>query len=188
MTDVFDVLAADHEEVKRLFAELQTGQVSGPGATEEQLRNRKKTAESLVIEESRHEALEEMYFWPAIREYVPGGTALADEATGQEQEAKLLLDKLDKTGPAQPEFEALLTAVIRAGWDHIHFEETRVWPRARTALSVQVAADLGTRITEGRDAAPTRPHPYTAPEVLKAAGPAVAAADKIRDAFTGRGE
>ena len=58
--------------------------------------------EELVIEESRHEALEEMYFWLAVREHHPAGNTLADEATGQEQEAKEVLAKLDKLQASDP--------------------------------------------------------------------------------------
>jgi hemerythrin-like domain-containing protein len=189
MTDVFDVLAADHAEVRKMLAELQQGPARATGATRDQLLLRKKMAEDLVIAESRHESLEEMYFWPAVREHVPDGDALADEAINQEQEGKATLGKLDKAQADQPEFEALLGAFIKAAHEHIHFEETRVWPRARTALRAQEAEDLGTRIAEGRKTAPTRPHPLVpgSPEALKTVGPAAAAMDKIRDAATGRG-
>ncbi len=189
MADVFTVLAKDHEEVKALLAELEKGPARAAGATQEQLQLRKKMTERLVIEESRHEALEEMHFWPAVREHVPGGDALADEATAQETEGKEVLDKLDKLDAGDPEFDRLLGTFIRAGREHIRFEETRVWPKARAALSAQTAAELGTEIAEGKKTAPTRPHPHTPPSpgVLKAAGPAAAAADKARDAITGRG-
>ncbi len=51
------------------------------------------------------------------------------------------------------------------------------------------ATELDRKITDGKKTAPTRPHPHTpaSPGVLKAAGPAAAAADKARDAVTGRG-
>jgi hypothetical protein len=41
-----------------------------------------------------------------------------------------------------------------------------------------------------KEIAPTRPHPHIPPQpgVLKTAGPAVAAADKVRDELSGRGE
>ena len=64
MTDVFTVLAQDHQEVKAMLAELERGPTKATGATEDQLALRKKMTEQLIIEESRHEALEEMYFWP----------------------------------------------------------------------------------------------------------------------------
>jgi hemerythrin-like domain-containing protein len=190
MADVFTVLANDHDEVKAMLAELEKGPASGSGASENQLALRKKMTETLIIEESKHEALEEMYFWPAVREYLPGGDPLADKATSQEQEAKQVLAELDKLDAGDAQFEELLGTFIKAAREHIEFEETQVWPGLRSALSAEVAAELGTKIAEGKRTAPTRPHPHTPPSpgVLKTAGPAVAAADKARDAASGRGE
>jgi hypothetical protein len=84
--------------------------------------------QQLVIEESKHEAVEEMYFWPVVRKALIDGDNLARHAHAQEQ--------------------------------------------------------------EGKENAPTRPHPKTpaSPGLLKAAGPAIAATDRLRDAATGRDE
>ena len=78
------------------------------GASEDQLALRKKMTEQLIIEESKHEALEEMYFWPVVRDHLPDGDTLADRATGQEQEAKEVLAKLDKLDAGDADFEKLL--------------------------------------------------------------------------------
>jgi hemerythrin-like domain-containing protein len=190
MPSVFDVLAKDHEEVKRMLAELETGPTAATGAHEDQLALRKKMTEQLVIEESRHEAVEEMHFWPVVREKLPDGAQLADEAQQQEQEGKEVLDKLDKAQAHEPEFETLLAKFAMAGREHIAFEETRVWPGLRKVLSAEEANELGVKLEQSKKTAPTRPHPNTPASagVLKSAGPAVAAADKLRDAATGRGE
>ena len=190
MADVFTVLGQDHQEVKSMLAELEKGPTGATGATEEQLGLRKKMTEQLIIEESKHEALEEMYFWPAVREHLEGGDALADEATGQEQAAKQVLADLDKLDPSDADFERLLAKFILDAKEHIEFEESRVWPLLRTALPAEISAELGSKITEGKKTAPTRPHPHTPPSpgALKTAGPIAAAADKARDAVTGRGD
>ena len=145
--------------------------------------------EELIIEESKHEALEEMFFWPAVREYIQSGYTLADEATGQEQAAKQVLANLDKLGSGDAEFERLLGKFVMDAREHIEFEETQVWPLLRTALPAETSAELGEKIAEGKKTAPTRPHPHTppSPSALKAAGPVAAAADKVRDKLTGRG-
>ena len=189
MADVFTVLAQDHQEVQAMLAELEKGPTRATGASENQLALRKKMTETLIIEESKHEALEEMYFWPAVREYHSAGDTLADEATGQEQEAKHVLAELDKLEASDAEFEELLGKFIGAAREHIAFEENQVWPGLRSVLPAKVSGELGTKIAEGKKTAPTRPHPHTpaSPSVLKTAGPAVAAADKARDAATGRG-
>jgi hypothetical protein len=189
MADVFIVLGQDHREVKRMLAELEKGPTAATGASEDQLALRKKMTEELIIEESKHEALEEMYFWPAVRDHIQSGNTLADEATSQEQAAKQVLADLDKLGSGDADFERLLGKFIMDAREHIEFEETQVWPLLRTALPAETSAELGEKIAEGKKTAPTRPHPHTpsSPGALKAAGPVAAAADKARDKLTGRG-
>ena len=135
MPSLFDVLGQDHKEVKRMLAELEKGPIAATGASDSHLVLRKKMVEELVIEESRHEAVEEMYFWSAVRDRLPNGDELADTA-------RMLTD-----------------------------DET---------------ARLGDQIAEAKKTAPTHPHPHTppSPAVLKGAGPAVGAADRLRDAAT----
>jgi hemerythrin-like domain-containing protein len=190
MPDVFDVLSRDHEEVKRMLSELESGPTAATGASDDQLLLRKKMVEELIIEESKHEAVEEMYFWPAVREHVPDGETIAQTATEQEQEGKQVLHDLDKLDAHEPEFERLVTKFIQAGREHIGYEETTAWPPLRSALSAEQAEELGRKLSEGKKTAPTRPHPGTPPSpgVLKAAGPVAAAADRLRDAATGRGQ
>ncbi|HLK76023.1 MAG TPA: hemerythrin domain-containing protein [Streptosporangiaceae bacterium] len=190
MADVFTVLGQDHLEVERMLAELEKGPSRVTGASPDQLALRKKMTEQLIIEESKHEALEEMYFWPVVRDHLRDGDTLADHATGQEQEAKEVLAKLDKLDAGDAEFETLLAAFTGAAREHIRFEETAVWPGLRTALNTERAAELGTQIAAGKNTAPTRPHPHTPPSpgTLKAAGPVAAVTDKVRDKMTGRGD
>ncbi len=189
MPDVFDVLSQDHQEVKRMLTELENGPTAATGSSGSQLTLRKKMVQQLVIEESKHEALEEMYFWPAVRDKVADGGRLADTAIGQEQHGKEVLDRLDKLDPDQPEFEQLVSTFIAAGREHIGFEEGQVWPLLRSVLTADEARGIGDKIVAGKKTAPTRPHPGTpaSPGVLKSAGPAVGAADRARDAVTGRG-
>lgn len=99
-----------------------------------------------------------MYFWPAVREHHAAGNTLADEAIGQEQQAKHVLAELDKLEADDARFETLLGTFIRAAWDHIEFEETQVWPGLHGVLPAKTAGELGRKITDGKTA-PTRPHP-----------------------------
>jgi hemerythrin-like domain-containing protein len=190
MPTVFDVLGRDHQEVKQMLSELEKGPTARTGARDNELVLRKKMVEQLVIEESKHEAVEEMYVWPAVRDRVPDGERLARTATGQEQEGKEVLDRLDKLEASDPQFEELVVTFIQAGREHISYEETAVWPLLRESLSAKEASELGDKVAEAKKTAPTRPHPHTppSPSVLKSAGPAVAAADRARDAVSGRGE
>jgi hemerythrin-like domain-containing protein len=143
----------------------------------------------LVIAESQHEAVEEEYFWPAVRQQVPTGERMAEQALTQEQAAKHILDKLDKASPDEPEFEQLISKVIEDGRAHIAYEQNTVWPVVRDSLSQKDLDELGEKMAKAKKAAPTRPHPHTPPSpgVLKTVGAAAAAVDKVRDAATGRG-
>jgi hemerythrin-like domain-containing protein len=190
MPDVFDVLGTDHREVQQMLTDLEGGPTYPTGASEAQLADRKKTAEQLIIESSRHEAVEEQYFWPTVRDRLPDGDRLADHAISQESEAKEVLAKLDKADPREPEFEQLLAKFIPAAREHIGYEEGSVWPPLRSTLTAAEAEELGSKLIDAKKTAPTRPHPKTPanPAVLKTAGPAAAVADKVRDAMTGRGD
>ncbi|NVI92206.1 hemerythrin domain-containing protein [Actinomadura sp. BRA 177] len=190
MADVFEVLGRDHTEVKRMLAELEAGSSRAVPDREDRLRLRKKMVEELIIEESKHEAVEEEYFWPAVRRLVPDGELLADEAVGQEQAAKHVLNDLLGKDPTDGGFEELLTRFTADGREHIEFEEVQVWPKLRVVITADEAEELGRKLEQGKKTAPTRPHPHTPPKpgVLRSAGPAVAAADRLRDRMTGRGQ
>jgi hemerythrin-like domain-containing protein len=188
MTDVFEVLRADHADVKGMLTVLQ----ESPGhdkASDAIQAARQDVADYLIMDSSRHEAAEEQYFWPAVRDRVTNGSELADKAISQEQRAKEILARLDKLNTRDAEFDRLLAEYIPAARQHIAFEERQVWPSLRQALSPAEAQDLGAKIQAAEDKGPTRPHPHTPPSpgVLKTAGPAVAVIDKLRDAISGRG-
>lgn len=173
MADVFQVLEADHQEVELILTELGTGD-SDLG----------KLAERLVTEDSEHEAAEEMYFWPTVREKLPNGDELADHALQQEQEGEEVLDELRKSEPGDSEFLRLVAAFTTAGREHIAYEELQVWPALRTVLSPDEAMELGTEIESAKKTGPTRPHPGApdSPSSLETTGMAAAAVDRARDA------
>jgi hemerythrin-like domain-containing protein len=190
MTDVFDILSSDHDAVRHMLAELEAGQTAAAGADDEQLRSRKKLAERLVIEESRHEAAEQMYVWPAVRDKVDDGNGLADRALGQEREGEETLSQIDGRDAADPEFDQAISEFSKAARQHMQFEETEVWPRLRAALTEKELELMADQYQTSKQAAPTRPHPgkLESPEKLRSGGPMVAAMDRARDALTRRGK
>jgi hemerythrin-like domain-containing protein len=188
MTDVFEVLGGDHAAVKQMLDALESSRDNSAGATEAVVAARKAVAEQLIIDSSAHETAEEQYFWPVVRERLPDGDGLADEAIEQESVAKQMLNELGKLGGPEHEFDALIDTIIPSCRAHIEFEETRVWPVLRKVLSPDESQDLGKKIARAKKHAPTRPHPRTppTPAVLATLRPAVAVIDKLRDAVAGR--
>jgi hypothetical protein len=96
MPDVFQVLKKDHDAVKAMLAQLEEGPRAGSGATAEQLAFRKQAVDAVIIEESKHEAAEQEYFWPAVRQLGPDGVRVAEIGLEQETEAGPILADLDK--------------------------------------------------------------------------------------------
>jgi hypothetical protein len=190
MPDVFEVLGRDHADTKQLLDALEASPGVAGGATERVVMARSDAVMRLVIDSSGHEAAEEQYFWPVVRNRLADGNELADRAIAQETHAKRVLARLDKTGGADPEFDDLVQSFIPECRAHIEFEETRVWPGLREALSPAEADELGEKITRFRKHGPTRPHPHTppSPRVLATAGSVVAAVDRLRDAIDRRDE
>lgn len=189
MPDVFQVLKKDHDEVKAMLAELEEGPKASSGATAEQLAFRKQSLDAVIIEESRHEAAEQQYFWPAVRQLGPEGQRVAELGLEQETEAEQALGGLDKLQPDDESFEERLILFMGAARAHITYEEAHAWPLLRAAITEAEARSLGDEITKAKKLAPTRPHPHVPPEpgAVKAAGPLAGVADKLRDMATGRG-
>jgi hemerythrin-like domain-containing protein len=153
MADAFSVLRRDHEKVERTLAVLEDGPNAGSGADQGELLARRKLTQQLIIDETVHEAIEEQYFWPVVRDRLPGGSELADEAIGQEQDGKQVLDQLDKLEAWDDGFEKLLREFISAARDHVAFEETKVWPGLREALSTEEINELGDKMAKARQSA-----------------------------------
>ena len=186
--DAIEFLHADHEQVLRMLEQLEVDVPPVTGFDPDHRRRRKDLVTELVIAESQHEAVEEQYFWPAVKANVPGGEQLAAHAVEQEQEAKHVLARLEKLSGDEPEFERLTAQIIVDGRAHIEYEQEKVWPIVRETLPVQDMLKLGEQMAAAKKSAPTRPHPHTpaAPGVQKIVGAAAAAMDKARDAATGR--
>lgn len=189
MSDVFDVLATDHAELQQLLAALQESPDRRHGATETVLRARGLVAQRLVMESSRHEAAEEQYFWPAVRQHVLNGDKLADHAISRENESKKVLSKLDKLDVSDEEFDQLIAEFAPAVREHIEFEESLVWPELRDTLTAAQASELGEQVRTAKEHGPTRPHPRIPadPTAQKTVGSAAALIDQLRDAVSGRG-
>ena len=115
-----------YQGVFAMLDELEAGPTAATGASENALARRRTLLQKLITAESMHEAVEEEYFWPTVREHVPDGDALADHAIVQEQSGKQELDDLIAVHPLQDRFEGLLSDFIAGAREHIDFEEMAV--------------------------------------------------------------
>lgn len=185
--DALTLLRDDHREVLAMLEELERQPTDG---TSDERADRKRLVTELIMASSAHEAVEEQYLWPSVVHWLEEGRDLAAPALEQEQQAKTMLDRLEKLEPGHADFESLVGEVINDTREHIAYEENEVWPMLRDRLAPGVLDEIGDKMALAKKAAPTRPHPHTPPNpsVLKSAGVAAAAADKVRDALSGRGK
>jgi hemerythrin-like domain-containing protein len=182
--DALTFLRQDHKSVLGML-EVLDGAPEGSGAQSSGLAT---MVTNLIIAESQHEAIEEQIFWPAVRDALDEGDALADRAIEQEQEGKKLLQRLEDGSPGEPDYQESLREFVKAGRDHIAYEQDVVWPAFQAAVSQDDLVKLGEKLEAAKKIAPTRPHPDTPPNpaVLKTMGMATAAVDHVRDAVSGR--
>lgn len=182
--DALTFLRQDHKSVLGML-EVLDGAPTGEGAQRSGLET---MVTNLVIAESQHEAIEEQYFWPAVRRALDDGDELADRAVEQEQAGKRLLQQLEDGAPGEPEYTEALQRFVALGREHIAFEQEVVWPKFEAAVSHRELVDLGEKLERAKKIAPTRPHPDTPPNaaVLKSVGMVSATVDHVLDAATGR--
>jgi hypothetical protein len=128
-----------------------------------------------------HETAEEEVVRPAVR--AAGGDEIADQRNEEEGRAKDSLSKLERVGPDSPEFQAELEAFKGEVLAHAEREEQLEHPLLQ-AESEERRRTLANVFRAAEEAAPTHPHPH-GPESATGnvlAGPAVAIADRARDA------
>lgn len=182
--DALTFLREDHKSVLGML-EVLDGAPTDSGAQNSGLET---MVNNLVIAESQHEAIEEQFFWPAVRNALENGDALADEAIAQEQAGKKLLQRLEDGKPGESDYHDALQEFVKAGREHILYEQDVVWPVFEAAVSREEREKIGAKLEAAKKIAPTRPHPDTPPNatVQKTMGTGAAMVDHVRDMVTGR--
>ncbi|HJT05243.1 MAG TPA: hemerythrin domain-containing protein [Pseudonocardiaceae bacterium] len=185
--DALVVLTRDHNQVKALQEQLEALPSHTTGGSTAQVSQRKSIVDMITVKLSEHEAVEEQYFWPAVREALPDGDRWADEAIEQEQQGKDTLTALGELEPDTDEFDELVDQLVLLLRKHVAYEE-KLFLVLKSVMPDEARRELGKELLAAKKLAPTRPHPHTpaSPDVLKTAGLAAAAVDKVRDAVGDR--
>jgi len=144
-------LENDHQTVIGLF---QSFSAAEPEERTDILRN-------IVRELSVHAAVEEKEVYPLVREVLPEGDRLADEAEAEHQRMKEILDDLDGADGSDPEVGSQVEALEQELKHHVQEEQSEILQQLRWSLPPAEFTALGERVEEARRIAPTRPHPRT---------------------------
>jgi hemerythrin-like domain-containing protein len=150
------LLTEDHHNVEALFKRFEA---AGPEEHAERTRVRDLVVEHLSV----HAGLEELVFYPALREASEETEQLVLEALEEHHMAKLALSEIEKLSPTDERFTAKMTVLIENVRHHVEEEESELFDAARKALGHQLE-DIGEQMVELRPTVPTRPHPLAPDE------------------------
>ena len=121
MPDVTKLIEQEHRQVEALFDSFRESGETG-------------VLTKLCDELDAHAAAEEEAFYPMVREDVPSGKKLTDEAKDEHGEARQLIGRIRRTSDPDHVVE-LVNDLEQAVNHHVVDEEEEVLPSARRALA-----------------------------------------------------
>ena len=174
--DAIALLTSQHREVDTAFDEYES---LGADAAE----RKKEIARKVITDLSVHAGIEEVAFYPTVREALPDMEDEIEDDLEEHQEAKQVLSDMQGMDPDDPELDAKFRKLIEDVRHHVQDEEGELFPRVRQAMTAEELDELGTHMQDLMDKVPTDPHPHAPqePPANKVAGPTAGAIDRLRD-------
>lgn len=177
--DVIDVLTSDHRDVTALIGEIKI--VADPMI-------RRDLTDTAISELVRHAVAEEMYVYPAMREYLADGEKAVQHDIEEHKELERTMKHLEALDVSSAEFDEAIRRLETLLADHVQDEENEQFPELRRRVPRDELVKLAGKVETAKKLAPTRPHPNAPNSELfhKLAGPGVGMVDRLRDKLTGR--
>jgi hemerythrin superfamily protein len=173
--DVIEVIRSQHEEIKALFARIESAE---PSQREDPFCDLRRL---LAV----HETAEEEVVHPALRRIGDEGQQVAEARIQEESTAKDKLAALEDLDSSSPQFLADLRTFRDAVVAHAEQEEQQELPLLQQNQSEERLRAMGRAFSLAEQAAPTHPHPHGPDSATgnMVVGPFVAVADRVRDAL-----
>ena len=141
VSDPVKLLIVDHEKVERLFEQIEES---------ESPVQRLGLVAQLDAELTRHTTVEERVLYPFIRDNVPDGPEMIEEAEQEHAEAKEALARVATLDPAAPNFTAELKKLKKLVSHHVKEEENNVFPKMDESVDVQDLNGLRAELERAR--------------------------------------
>ena len=122
--DAIDLLTQDHANVKALFEQYE-------GLGERAMVSKKKLADQICLELTKHATAEEELFYPPAREAIADGEDLVDEATVEHASAKDLIAQIQAMEADEELFDAKVKVLSELIEHHVREEEDEMFPKVR---------------------------------------------------------
>lgn len=149
--DALEMLRADHDRVRALFARFEKARKDGDDGEMTTL------AEKITEELEVHTAIEEEIFYPRARELTNELAQLLDESLQEHHVVKVLIGELDEVSPGGNEWSAKMSVIIENVEHHAEEEEQDLFPKVRSAADAETLEEIGAALDEKKGAlgAPT---------------------------------
>jgi hemerythrin superfamily protein len=172
--DAITLLKNEHKAVETLFKRFEK---AGPSAA----KTKGDVVARIVEALSKHAAIEEQVFYPAVRAELPDEEDTVLEALEEHHVVKWTLSELDGMDPTAERFNAKVTVLIETVRHHVEEEETELFPAVRQAIGRKRLGEIGDAMEKARRLAPSRPHPRSpdTPPGNLATGVAAGAVDTV---------
>jgi hemerythrin-like domain-containing protein len=182
--DAIELLTHDHREVEQLFRQFEK-------LTERAHKSKENVVAKIIRELAVHAAIEEIFFYPAVRTAgLKSGNRAGERAAEAILESleehhivKWTLSELERLDPGDERFDAKVKVLMESVRHHVEEEQDELFPKARRLLGEELLAELGERMAAAKKLAPTRPHPRApdTPPGNLLSGTVAAVMDKGRD-------
>lgn len=150
--DAITLLKNEHKAVETLFKRFEK---TGPSAH----KTRAQVVDQIIEALSKHAAIEEQVFYPAVRAALPDEEDTVLEALEEHHVVKWTLAELESMAPDDERFAAKVTVLMESVRHHVGEEEQELFPAVRQALGRTQLGELGEAMEAARRLAPARPHP-----------------------------
>jgi hemerythrin superfamily protein len=178
--DAITLLKDDHKTVEKLFKRFEK-------AGDDAYAEKRRIADQIIEELSKHAAIEEQLFYPATRATVPDTEDIALESMEEHHVVKWVLSEIEGMKPENERFTPKVTVLIENVRHHVEEEEDEYFPKVREALGRKALQELGDAMESAKKIAPTRPHPRLpdTPPGNIIGGAAAGVADRVGDTVSG---
>jgi hemerythrin superfamily protein len=139
--DALDLLTADHNRVRGLFARFREAQEKDDTAMMQELAG--KVFEELKV----HTEIEEQIFYPAVHD-LDALAEVVDEGLEEHHVVDVLMDEAGKLDSSDPQWVAKLTVLMENVEHHAEEEETELFPKVRSESSPEQREDWGGRMEQ----------------------------------------
>ncbi|GGY88765.1 hemerythrin domain-containing protein [Pseudoduganella plicata] len=140
--DAIALLKQDHAEVKAMFKQFEE-------LGERAYVAKKKLADKICLELTKHAIAEEEIFYPAMREEADDAEDMVDEATVEHASAKDLIAQISSMEPQDDLYDAKVKVLGEYIDHHVQEEEKEMFPEAKKAGLDMV--ELGRQIQARKD-------------------------------------